>query len=117
MILWSQTKDELFIKIKLFNVENCEITFEMRKIHFKSISNNVQYDFSLNLSKNIDKSNSQYNIFPSYVDIKMLKNEKEIWNSLLEDKSIRVVVDWDRFIDEDDDSEDKAYDNDYNESL
>jgi prostaglandin-E synthase len=64
----------------------------------------------------VDSEGSTFNVLPRSVQMHILKKDKEeeeFWPRLLKDKALeknQVKIDWDRFVDEDEEEEEGGFD-------
>ena len=105
-ILWSQTKKNINLKICLNDGKNVNLTID-DNINFDCESNNSNYTFSFKLLHKV-QSEPVINIFGNNISILLTKDEEVWWTRITEDIQFKkhIKVDWDKWIDEDDEVED-----------
>jgi len=117
-LLWSQTKEYIFIDIQLNNVINENIIFTKDNLYFLGTSNNNKYEISFDLYNNIDTENS-YVIdinnnkelikeVPKKIKIILKKDEENDWTFLQKNKYLyknNIKTNWNKWVDEDSDNE------------
>ena len=90
------------------------ITLSDSGLDFKGKSSGKDYSVSIEFFKAVDSEGSTYKVLPRSVQMHILKKEKEedeFWPRLLKDKALeknQVNIDWDRYVDEDE--EDGGFD-------
>lgn len=105
-ILWSQTKKNINLKISLNDSKNVNLILD-DNINFDCESNKSNYTFSFKLLHNV-QSEPVINVFGNNISILLTKEEEIWWSKLTEDQQFKkhIKVDWDKWIDEDDEIED-----------
>lgn len=105
-ILWSQTKKNINLKICLNDSKNVNLIVD-DNINFDCESNNSNYTFSFKLLHKV-QSEPVINIFGNNISILLTKDEEVWWSRITEDIQFKkhIKVDWDKWIDEDDEVED-----------
>jgi len=117
-LLWSQTKEYIFIDIQLNNVINENIIFTKDNLYFLGTSNNNKYEISFDLYNNIDTENS-YVIdinnnkelikeVPKKIKIILKKDEENDWTFLQKNKYLyknNIKTNWNKWVDEESDNE------------
>ncbi len=121
---WAQRSDSLYITIALADVKDETINLTDEELHFKGTSEDKPYEVNIKFYKPIDSSNSEstYKVLPRSVQMHVMKvvkedkgddDEEEFWPRLLEDKTLeknQVKIDWDRYVDEDEEAEAGGFD-------
>ena len=112
-VKWAQRADTLFITIQLQDVdkETALIHLTNTTLTFQGTSQGKKYDLSIEFFKGndgIDSSSedSKYSIKARGVEFFLVKKKEGFWPRLLEDKSLQktnVKVDFNKWIDSDDD--------------
>jgi hypothetical protein len=75
-----------------------------------------EYTVNIEFFKPVDAEGSTYKVLPRSVQMHILKKDKDedgFWPRLLQDKTLeknQVQIDWDRYIDEDDEDEQGGFD-------
>jgi len=110
-IKWAQRSDSLYITIALADVKEESINLADETLKFKGKSENKEYEVDIAFLKPVDAEGSTYKVLPRSVQMHVMKKEKdeeEFWPRLLKDKALeknQVKVDWDRYVDEDEEEE------------
>jgi len=112
---WAQRSDTIYLTIALPDVKNSKIDLEESKLTFAGTSNDKQYEITLDFFKPLDKEGSKINVLERNVQMLLKKKdtEEEFWPRLLKDKLLEkgcVTIDWDRYVDEDEEDEAGAFD-------
>ena len=104
-ILWSQTKKNINIKICVNDSQNVKLTLD-DNINFDCESNNSNYKFSFKLLHKV-QTEPIINVFGNNINILLTKDEDNWWSKITEDIHFKkhIKVDWDKWIDEDEDGE------------
>lgn len=80
-------------------------------LKFKGNSQDQEYEVNIEFFKEVDADGSTYKVLPRSVQMHIMKKDKEdleFWTRLLKDKALeknQVKLDWDRYVDEDDEEE------------
>jgi len=122
-IKWAQRTDSLYITIALPDVKDETINLTDTELHFKGKSNDKDYEVSIKFLKAVDSKDSTYKVHPRNIQMNIMKAQKEgeegeeedeeFWPRLLEDKALeknQVKIDWDRYVDEDEEDEAGGFD-------
>mmetsp|Transcript_6493 Transcript_6493/g.8221 ORF Transcript_6493/g.8221 Transcript_6493/m.8221 type:complete len:214 (+) Transcript_6493:125-766(+) len=122
-IKWAQRTDSLYITIAIPDVKDETIDLTDTELHFKGTSEGKLYEVSIKFYESIDSSNpeSTYKVLPRSVQMHVIKAKKEeddgddetFWPRLLADKTLeknQVKIDWDRYVDEDEEDEAGGFD-------
>lgn len=93
------------------DVKDETINLSDKELHFKGTANEKNYEVNIEFFKPVDSEGSTYKVLPRSVQmlLKKKESEEEFWPRLLSDKlkeKNQVKIDWDRYVDEDDDQED-----------
>lgn len=95
----------------LTDVKDETITLTDSGLKFKGKSSEKEYEVNIEFFKPADAEGSTYKVLPRSVQMHILKKDKEeeeFWPRLLQDKALeknQVKVDWDRYVDEDEEEE------------
>ncbi len=93
------------------DVKDETITLTDSGLDFKGKSQEKDYSVSIEFFKPVDAEGSTYKVLPRSVQMLILKKDKEeeeFWPQLLKDKALeknQVQIDWDRYVDEDEEGE------------
>jgi prostaglandin-E synthase len=112
------TKDGTHIELLNFyfhavaaDVKDESITLTDTGLEFKGKSQDKDYSVSIEFLKSVDSEGSTYKVLPRSVQMNIMKKDKEeeeFWPRLLKDKALeknQVKIDWDRYVDEDEEEE------------
>jgi len=105
-VKWAQRTDSLYVTISLPDVKDHHIDVTANQLSFKGKSGDKAYHVTLDFFKEIETEGSVWNVLPASVQMKLNKKEKgeKFWPRLLKDKALEkngISVDWDRYVDED----------------
>jgi len=121
-IKWAQRSDSLYITIALADVKDETIDLTDTNLHFKGTSESKPYEVNIKFFQPVDSKaeGSTYKVLPRSVQMHVMKvpsdkddDEEEFWPRLLEDKTLaknQVKIDWDRYVDEDEEDEAGGFD-------
>lgn len=119
-ILWAQDKEYIFLTINILNIKEQEIVFNENTIEIVGKNNVNNFDIKLDLTCNIIKDKSNWNLNPRNLKIN-LKKEKSIFiNKLTKTKRNNIKIDWHKWINDEssDDENDMVSDfNDFKKQL
>jgi prostaglandin-E synthase len=93
------------------DVKEENITLTDTELKFEGKSESKDYQVNIEFLNEVDAEGSTYKVLPRSVQMHILKKEKEedeFWSRLLKDKALeknQVKIDWDRFVDEDEEEE------------
>eukprot|EP00816_Leptocylindrus_hargravesii_P002640 CAMPEP_0196810710 /NCGR_PEP_ID=MMETSP1362-20130617/13255_1 /TAXON_ID=163516 /ORGANISM="Leptocylindrus danicus, Strain CCMP1856" /LENGTH=205 /DNA_ID=CAMNT_0042185827 /DNA_START=67 /DNA_END=684 /DNA_ORIENTATION=+ len=114
-IKWAQRSDSLYITIALPDVKDESIQLEDSTLNFTGTSNSKPYTVAIEFFKPVSSEESTYKVLPRSVQMHVVKKdqEDEFWPRLLKDKAKeknQVKIDWDRYVDEDEEEEEGGFD-------
>ena len=111
VILWSQTKKNINLKICLSDSSNIHCKLVENNIEFNCESNNLNYNFSFQTLSEV--KNDSMNVSGNSINISLEKVNHTWWDKLTENKDYKnhIKVDWDKWIDEEDEETVNNYDN------
>jgi prostaglandin-E synthase len=117
-IKWAQRSDSLYITIALPDVKDETIELTDTELQFKGKSGDKDYEVNIKFFQKVDSADSTYKVLPRSVQMHVMKEKKSdddksdddetFWPRLLEDKLLeknQVKIDWDRYVDEDEEEE------------
>lgn len=116
-IYWAQNKEVVYMRVALMGAENVTVGLEEDKVKFQGEAQKTKYEFEITLHKPINKEESKYRVMGQGIEIilKKKEEEKEFWPQInLGGKLPYVRIDWDRWVDEDDDEKPKSSIPDFN---
>lgn len=120
-IKWAQRSDSLYITIALQDVKDETINLSDTSLIFNGKSGGKEYAVNIEFFKPVDAKGSTYNVLPRSVQMVVMKGkpsdgedeDEEFWPRLLKDKVLeknQVKLDWDRYVDEDEEAEAGGFD-------
>ncbi|GMH60639.1 hypothetical protein TL16_g03092, partial [Triparma laevis f. inornata] len=121
-IKWAQRSDSLYVTISLPDVKSESITLTDDKLVFTGTSGANEYACDFEFFKGCDAEKSTYKVLPRSVQMFIVKAEEEeeevsgadeFWPRLLKDKAKeknQVKIDWDKYVDEDEEEEAGGFD-------
>lgn len=118
-IKWAQRSDSVYLTIALPDVKDETINLSDEKLVFKGKSQDKEYEVDIEFFKPVDAKGSTYKILPRSVQMVVMKatkedgEDEEFWPRLLKDKALeknQVKIDWDRYVDEDEEEEAGGFD-------
>ena len=104
-ILWAQDRTHLFITLEIPDFNNQEILFTSTNISIKGKSDEINYDYKIDLYNEIDSNNSSWVIKQNCIELKILKSKAYYWQKLTKVKKNNIKIDWQRWKDEDDEDD------------
>jgi hypothetical protein len=96
------------------DVKEESINLQNTTLKFKGKSDSKEYEVDIEFFKPVDAEGSTYKVLPRSVQMHVMKKkaedgeDEEFWPRLLKDKALeknQVKVDWDRYVDEDEEDE------------
>lgn len=119
-IKYAQRTDSLYLTIALPDVKDETIELTDTELKFNGTSNDKKYEVNIKFFKPVDAKDSTYKVLPRSIQMHIMKakgedseEDEEFWPRLLEDKTLeknQVKIDWDRYIDEDEEEEEGGFD-------
>ena len=133
-IKWAQRSDRLLLTVDLHDATDVKIDFTDKSMTFHGVSDQVVYESELEFYDSIDPKASSYKILPRSIQINVMKPKEEqdqktdpgeskgsgngdkkkdtttFWPHLLKEKHMEknkyeLTVDWNRWVDEDEEDE------------
>eukprot|EP00619_Florenciella_sp_RCC1007_P010665 CAMPEP_0205922912 /NCGR_PEP_ID=MMETSP1325-20131115/15267_1 /ASSEMBLY_ACC=CAM_ASM_000708 /TAXON_ID=236786 /ORGANISM="Florenciella sp., Strain RCC1007" /LENGTH=219 /DNA_ID=CAMNT_0053291019 /DNA_START=27 /DNA_END=686 /DNA_ORIENTATION=- len=111
-VKWAQRADSIYLTIDLRDVKDEKIELTKDKLSFKGTASDKEYTAELEFLKPVkpDDENTKWKVLPRSIQMHIVKEteEEEFWVRLLKDKvqeKGQCSIDWDKYIDEDDDQE------------
>jgi prostaglandin-E synthase len=101
----------IYIYRNIVDIKDETITLTDSELKFVGKSQDKDYEVNIEFFKTIDSEGSTYKVLPRSVQMHILKKDKEeeeFWTRLLKDKALeknQVKIDWDRYVDEDEEEE------------
>jgi hypothetical protein len=114
-VKWAQRSDSVYLTIDLRDVQEAKIDLTTTELHFTGKSEGNDYQLSLEFLHEVDPQKSVWNVLPRSVQMHIVKaaSSTHFWERLLKDKrqeKTNVKVDWDKFVDEDEESKHNQFD-------
>ncbi|CAM9276299.1 unnamed protein product [Phaeothamnion confervicola] len=105
-VKWAQRKDSVYLTIALPDVQEEDLKLLEDKLIFKGKSNGQEYALELEFLHPVDPADSTWKVLPRNIQMHVIKKDKDadFWERLLKDKKLEktnVSVDWDKYVDED----------------
>jgi hypothetical protein len=105
-VKWAQRKDSLYVTIDLPDVTGEDIKLTATKLVFSGKSKGADYAMDLEFLNEVDPETSTWKVLQRSVQMHVMKKDQDtdFWPRLLKDKNqekTNVKVDWDKYVDED----------------
>ena len=113
IILWAQDRTNLFLTLEILNLESHECTVEEKKVIFHGKSGDEEYNMEIELHSSVDLEKYTVQVKPAHVKILLEKTSRQFWNRLTKTKQNNVKIDWQKWVHDEESSEDS----DDNEDL
>ncbi|KAI3757440.1 hypothetical protein L6452_04977 [Arctium lappa] len=116
---WAQRADVLFITIDLPDAKDVKLKLEPEgKFYFSATAgaDNLPYEIDINLHDKVDVKESKASVGSRNIVYLIKKEESKWWNRLLKQEGktpVFVKVDWDKWVDEDEQDEKAGADMDF----
>jgi cytosolic prostaglandin-E synthase len=104
-ILWAQDRANLFITIEVNNFKNQDITFNTNNVRLVGTSGNREYDIVIDFNNDIVNEESKWVIKQKCIELVVMKGKHIFWHKLTKNKQNNIRIDWQKWIDEDDDED------------
>jgi len=100
------------------DVKDETINLSDTTLTFKGKSGDKDYEVNIEFFKAVDAKDSTYKVLPRSIQMHVMKatskdDDEEFWPRLLKDKTLeknQVKIDWDRYVDEDEEEEAGGFD-------
>ncbi|XP_072968203.1 co-chaperone protein p23-1-like isoform X2 [Typha angustifolia] len=106
---WAQRSDKVNLTIELPDAKDVKVTLKPEgKFNFSATKDGVPYEVDVDLFDNVNVKESKFYVGPRSIVYVVKKAEKKWWSRLLKQEGkppAFVKVDWDKWIDEDDENE------------
>lgn len=109
-ILWAQSRDKLFMTIKIQNLKESNIDILQDLIKIQGSSDVTKVNLELGLFKKVLVDESYWTSKEDSILVTLKKDGDFFWNKLLKEKYSNLRIDWNRWQD-DDDSDDEVTQN------
>jgi len=109
-VKWAQRADSVYLTIDLRDISDEKLDLTADKLIFNGKSGDKEYSLELEFLHPVKPSDSTWNVLPRSIQMHIIKEEESdtFWERLLKDKILNkshVKIDWDKYIDEDDEQE------------
>mmetsp|Transcript_63130 Transcript_63130/g.123995 ORF Transcript_63130/g.123995 Transcript_63130/m.123995 type:complete len:248 (-) Transcript_63130:101-844(-) len=110
-IKYAQRKDSIYLTIDLPDLTEESISLTADKLDFSGKSNGKDYTVELVFMNEVDPDTSTWKVLQRSVQMHIMKkdqDQEEFWVRLLKDKVLEktnVKIDWDKYVDEDEETE------------
>ena len=107
ILKWAQRKDKLFITINVVHAKKPKIEIKEKKMKYEGTDGKKNYFFEIELFDEIDKENSKYTLDTRNIFLNLKKLKEGYWPRLTLNKIKYhwIEIDWNYFIDEDEEEE------------
>ncbi|CAM8973301.1 unnamed protein product [Rhodiola kirilowii] len=107
-VKWAEREDKVFVTVQLPNAADAKVVLEPEGVFGFTASGGADmkpYEIKLNLHDKVNVEESKINVGPRNIFCIIEKAEKQWWKKLVKDAKAPhyVKVDWDKWVDEDDD--------------
>ncbi|XP_048499028.1 co-chaperone protein p23-1 isoform X4 [Beta vulgaris subsp. vulgaris] len=103
-VKWAQSSDKVYVTIELPDAKDVKLKLEPEgKMAFSAVKNAHPYEFDIELLDKINVEESKYNIGVRQIEYVIEKAEKRWWSRLIKQEGnppIFLKVDWDKWVDE-----------------
>nr|GEV87889.1 putative HSP20-like chaperone [Tanacetum cinerariifolium] len=107
-IKWAQREDKVYITVVLANTKDAKVSLAPEGVSsFSATAGQYSYDLKLELADKVNVDESKINIDERSIFCILEKAEPKWWNKLLKGDAKTphyVEVDWDKWVDEDDEA-------------
>ncbi|CAD7942953.1 unnamed protein product [Amoebophrya sp. A25] len=104
-ILWAQRPGWVFMTIDVKDCKEPEIDLDDSSLKFKGESSGKTYEFNFDFHAAVDKEESKINK-KRVIELVLKKKEEDSWPRLSKAKLPYVKIDWNKWVDSDDEGED-----------
>ncbi|KNA20957.1 hypothetical protein SOVF_047610 isoform B [Spinacia oleracea] len=112
-VKWAQTSDKIYLTIELPDAKDVKMKLEPEgKFLFSAVKDGNRYEVDIELLDMINVKESKYNIGVRHIVYVIQKAEKKWWSRLIKQQGkppVFLKVDWDKWVDEDEEDE-KSFD-------
>ncbi|KAL2942941.1 Co-chaperone protein p23-1 [Bienertia sinuspersici] len=113
-VKWAQRSDKLYITIELPDANDVKLNLEPEgKFFFSAVKDGNSYEVDIDLLDKVNVEESKYNIGLRHIVYVIQKAEKKWWSKLIKQEGkppAFLKVDWDKWVDEDEEDADKQFD-------
>jgi len=104
-VSWAQRPDMIFVTIQTPDVKDMKLEIEEDKVTFAGESEGKKYEFEFEWQKPVDKESVKMRS-NRVVEFVVNKKEEESWTNVSKTKQAYVKIDWNKWVDSDDEGED-----------
>ncbi|CAA6661942.1 unnamed protein product [Spirodela intermedia] len=105
---WSQSSDKIYLTIELPDAKDVKLKLEPEgKFVFSATKDGVSYEIDIELAGKVDVEESKVSVGVRSIVYVIQKSEKKWWTRLLKQEGkppAFVKVDWDKWVDEEDEA-------------
>ncbi|TKY51475.1 cytosolic prostaglandin-E synthase [Spatholobus suberectus] len=111
-VIWAQRSDEIYITVELPDAQDVKLVLEPEgKFYFSATcgAEKIPYEVNIDLFDKVDVNNSTASVGSRNIFYVVKKTESKWWSRLLKQGGkppVFLKVDWDKWIDEDEEQED-----------
>ncbi|XP_010922128.1 co-chaperone protein p23-1 isoform X1 [Elaeis guineensis] len=109
IVKWAQRSDKIYLTVELPDAKDVNLKLEPEgKFYFSANKDGVSYEVDLELFNKVITKESKFNIGMRSIGYVIKKAEKKWWSRLLKEEGkppAFLKVDWDKWIDEEDENE------------
>lgn len=113
LVKWAQTSDKIYVTVELPDANDVKLKLEPEgKFIFSAVKDGNPYEIDIELLDKVDVKESKYNIGMRHIVYVIQKAEKKWWSRLIKQEGkppAFLKVDWDKWVDEDEENE-KSFD-------
>ncbi|KAG1338275.1 putative co-chaperone protein p23-1 [Cocos nucifera] len=117
IVKWAQRSDKIYLTVELPDAKDVNLKLEPEgKFNFSANKDGVSYEVDLELFDKVNTKESKFNIGTRSIGYVIKKAEKKWWSRLLKGEGkppAFLKVDWDKWIDEEDENEKAKDDMDF----
>ncbi|XP_057538919.1 co-chaperone protein p23-1-like isoform X1 [Amaranthus tricolor] len=108
-VKWAQRSDKIYITIELPDASDVKLKLEPAgKFFFSAVKDGNPYEVDIELLDKVNVEESKYNIGVRHIVYVIQKAEKKWWSRLIKQDGkppVFLKVDWDKWVDEDEENE------------
>ena len=125
-ILWAQDREKIYLTLEIPKVKIADLKFETQKISIvgsESVNDSeTNFELDINLYSNINPETVTHRTKENSVFLTLDKTTRQFWNRLTPTKQNNVKIDWQRWVDEEEENDTEEEDllqnfNDFKKTL
>ncbi|XP_028782430.1 co-chaperone protein p23-1-like isoform X4 [Neltuma alba] len=109
IVKWAQRSDKVYVTVDLPDAKDVKLKLEPDgRFNFSAHKDEIPYEVDLDLFDKVNVEESKYNIGVRNIVYVIKKAEKEWWDRLIKQEGkppVFVKVDWDKWVDEEEENE------------